>query len=228
MATKQEIADKIVAYIIDNTQRKITPEQVREILNDLNESLVHGSADITHNSVSGLNEGNYIHLTIEEKNALTVVFNLLNGVEVNLQTQLDQKLNANATITGGTATKVTYDADGLVTAGANATTADINDSENRRYVTDALLSFLTTISQTFTYSIAFVDVDECPEFIAFNNTITAVSLSSSIASYKVSIDGGEFVVPTLPLALTTGMEIVWQIVYTESKDKGNLNITAIY
>lgn len=42
-------------------------------------------------------------------------------------------------ITGGTKTKVTYDAQGRVTGGADATTADIADSANKRYVTDAQL-----------------------------------------------------------------------------------------
>ena len=45
----------------------------------------------------------------------------------------------NAAITGATKTKVTYDAKGLVTVGADATTADIADSTNKRYVTDANL-----------------------------------------------------------------------------------------
>ena len=44
---------------------------------------------------------------------------------------------ANASITGATKTKITYDANGLVTAGADATTADIAPSTDRNYVTDA-------------------------------------------------------------------------------------------
>jgi hypothetical protein len=42
----------------------------------------------------------------------------------------------NTAITGATKTKITYDAKGLVTAGADATTADIADSTNKRYQTD--------------------------------------------------------------------------------------------
>jgi hypothetical protein len=42
----------------------------------------------------------------------------------------------NAAITGATKTKITYDEKGLVTAGADATTADIAPSTNRNYVTD--------------------------------------------------------------------------------------------
>ena len=43
----------------------------------------------------------------------------------------------NAPVTAATKTKVTYDASGRITAGADATTADIDDSLNRRYTTDA-------------------------------------------------------------------------------------------
>lgn len=60
------------------------------------------------------------------------------------------KLTANSPITGATKTKVTYDANGLVTSGADATTADIADSLNKRYVTDANLVVIGNTSGTNT------------------------------------------------------------------------------
>jgi len=54
-------------------------------------------------------------------------------------TVVTNKVIKNANITGATKTKITYDAKGLVTGGADATTADIADSLNKRYVTDANL-----------------------------------------------------------------------------------------
>lgn len=63
-----------------------------------------------------------------------------------LQTQLDAKVDENSAIVGATKTKVTYDAKGLVTAGTDATTADIADSTNKRYVTDAQLTIITNTS----------------------------------------------------------------------------------
>lgn len=66
------------------------------------------------------------------------------------QTALDSKVTGNAAITGATKTKVTYDAKGLVTAGADATTADIADSTNKRYVTDAQLTVIGNTSGTNT------------------------------------------------------------------------------
>jgi hypothetical protein len=59
--------------------------------------------------------------------------------QTDLQTALNGKVDENAPITGETKTKITYDTKGLVTSGADATTADIADSTNKRYVTDANL-----------------------------------------------------------------------------------------
>jgi hypothetical protein len=66
------------------------------------------------------------------------------------QTALDLKVDENAAITGATKTKITYDAKGLVTAGADATTADIADSLNKRYVTDAQSTVIGNTSGTNT------------------------------------------------------------------------------
>jgi hypothetical protein len=75
-------------------------------------------------------------------------FQYLNGVTSAIQTQLDGKVDENAAITGATKTKITYDAKGLVTAGADATTADIADSTDKRYVTDAQLTVIGNTSGT--------------------------------------------------------------------------------
>jgi len=52
----------------------------------------------------------------------------------------------NSAITGATKTKITYDAKGLVTVGADATTADIAPSTNRNYVTDIKAGVLSNTS----------------------------------------------------------------------------------
>ena len=54
-------------------------------------------------------------------------------------TVVTNKVLKNSDIVGATKTKITYDVKGLVTSGADATTADIADSSNKRYVTDANL-----------------------------------------------------------------------------------------
>jgi len=62
----------------------------------------------------------------------------------------DTKVASNTAITGATKTKITYDAKGLVTSGADATTADIADSTDKRYVTDAQLTVIGNTSGTNT------------------------------------------------------------------------------
>jgi hypothetical protein len=56
----------------------------------------------------------------------------------------------NSAITGATKTKITYDSKGLVTSGTDATTADIADSTNKRYVTDAQQTVIGNTSGTNT------------------------------------------------------------------------------
>ena len=77
-------------------------------------------------------------------------FGYLNGVTSAIQTQLDAKVDENAAITGATKTKITFDAKGLVTNGADATTADIADSVDKRYVTDAQSTVIGNTSGTNT------------------------------------------------------------------------------
>ena len=70
--------------------------------------------------------------------------------QTDLQTALDGKVDENAAIIGATKTKITYDAKGLVTAGTDATTADIADSTDKRYVTEAEKTKLASTSGTNT------------------------------------------------------------------------------
>ena len=56
----------------------------------------------------------------------------------------------NNAIVGASKTKITYDAKGLVTSGEDATTADITDSLNKRYITDAQLIVVSNTSGTNT------------------------------------------------------------------------------
>lgn len=100
--------------------------------------------------------------------------------QTDLQTALDGKVDENAAITGATKTKITYDAKGLVTAGADATTADINDSSNRRYVTDAQLTVVGNTSGTNTGDVSLAGT---PDYITISGqTITrnAVDLAADI------------------------------------------------
>jgi len=66
--------------------------------------------------------------------------------QTDLSSALGTKVTANGAITSATKTKITYDTKGLVTGGADATTADIADSEDKRYVTEAEKTKLSNLS----------------------------------------------------------------------------------
>lgn len=89
------------------------------------------------------NAGNKENTTIDTDTTKYPTVNLL-------KTGLDNKVDKNSAITGATKTKITYDAKGLVTAGADATTADIASSVDKRYVTDAQLTVIENTSGTNT------------------------------------------------------------------------------
>lgn len=104
----------------------------------------------------------------------------------------DSALQPNAPITGATKTKITYDADGLVTAGADATTADIADSTDKRYVTDAELVVIGNTSGTNTGDQTSVT----------GNAGTATALQNARTIGGVSFDGTANI--DLPGVNTTG------------------------
>jgi hypothetical protein len=108
-------------------------------------------------SISGTNTG--------DQTASTVSINTISGVtgstvqsaleslvsQVTSNTSdISTKVTANSPITAATKTKITYDTKGLVTAGADATTADIAASTDKNYVTDAQLAILKNTSGTNT------------------------------------------------------------------------------
>lgn len=99
------------------------------------------------------------------------------------QTALDLKVDENAAITGATKTKITYDAKGLVTAGADATTADIADSSNRRYVTDAQLTVIGNTSGTNSGNVTLGAIGSTPNANAATLSSQALNLEPASASF---------------------------------------------
>jgi hypothetical protein len=133
---------------VDNTSdaNKPVSSATQSALNAKQDTLVSGTNIKTVNGTSVLGSGN---IAISSAVAWGGVTGTLSN-QTDLQTALDGKVDENSAITGATKTKITYDAKGLVTAGADATTADIADSTNRRYVTDAQLVVVGNTSGTNT------------------------------------------------------------------------------
>jgi len=133
---------------VDNTSdaNKAISSATQSALDGKQATLVSGTNIKTINSTSILGAGN---ISISSAVAWGGITGTL-STQTDLQTALDGKVDENAAITGATKTKITYDAKGLVTAGADATTADIADSTNKRYVTDAQATVIGNTSGTNT------------------------------------------------------------------------------
>jgi len=133
---------------VDNTSDANKPisSATQTALDAKQDTLVSGTNIKTVNGTSVLGSGN---IAISSAVAWGGVTGTLSN-QTDLQTALDGKVDENTAITGATKTKITYDAKGLVTAGADATTADIASSTDKRYVTDAQLVVLGNTSGTNT------------------------------------------------------------------------------
>jgi hypothetical protein len=133
---------------VDNTSdaNKPVSSATQSALNAKQDTLVSGTNIKTVNGTSVLGSGN---IAISSAVAWGGVTGTLSN-QTDLQTALDGKVDENTAITGATKTKVTYDQKGLVTAGSDATTADIASSTDKRYVTDAQLVVVGNTSGTNT------------------------------------------------------------------------------
>lgn len=138
--------------------------------------------------------------------------------QTDLQTALDAKVPSNATITGATKTKVTYDSKGLVTAGADATTADIADSSNKRYVTDAQLVVIGNTSGTNSGDNAVnslysgLSTSKSDKLITTNRQTSSYTLVLGDADYLVEMNSASAnnltVPPNSSVAFSVGTQIV--------------------
>jgi hypothetical protein len=146
--TLTQVKTSLALNNVDNTTDANKPisSATQTALDAKQATLVSGTNIKTINSTSILGSGN---IAISSAVAWGGVTGTLSN-QTDLQTALDLKVDENTAITGATKTKVTYDAKGLVTAGADATTADIADSLNKRYVTDAQSTVIGNTSGTNT------------------------------------------------------------------------------
>jgi hypothetical protein len=146
--TPTQLKSSLALNNVDNTSdaNKPVSSATQTALDAKQATLVSGTNIKTVNGTSVLGSGN---IAISSAVAWGGVTGTLSN-QTDLQTALDGKVDENSAITGATKTKITYDAKGLVTAGADATTADIASSTDKRYVTDAQLVVVGNTSGTNT------------------------------------------------------------------------------
>jgi hypothetical protein len=146
--TPTQLKTSLALNNVDNTSdaNKPVSSATQTALDAKQVTLVSGTNIKTVNNTSLLGSGN---ISISSAVAWGGVTGTLSN-QTDLQTALDGKVDENTAITGATKTKVTYDAKGLVTGGADATTADIASSTDKRYLTDAQLVVVGNTSGTNT------------------------------------------------------------------------------
>lgn len=101
-----------------------------------------GNHSLLSNLQGGI-AGQYYHLSLSQRDTVLTAEQHADTIRSQGHATVydaSLKVDKNATITGATKTKITYDAKGLVTSGVDATTADIASSTDKRYVTDTQLS----------------------------------------------------------------------------------------
>lgn len=108
------------------------------------------------------------------------------AAQTDLQSALDGKVDENVAIVGATKTKIAYDAKGLVTAGADATTADIADSADRRYCTDAQKAVIANTSGTNTGDQTLTGLGGVPT----SRTVAGHALASDVTLAKGDVGLG--------------------------------------
>lgn len=129
----------------DYTTDQVTETATKVFLTPTEKTAITHTNRASLDLVSGTNTGDETITTIKSKLGITT----LSGSNTGDQ-DLSNLVVKNTAIVAATKTKITYDAKGLVTAGADATTADIADSLNKRYVTDANLTTIANQSGTNT------------------------------------------------------------------------------
>jgi hypothetical protein len=123
---------------VDNTSDANKPisSATQTALDAKQATLVSGTNIKTINSTSILGSGN---IAISSAVAWGGVTGTLSN-QTDLQTALDLKVDENAAITGATKTKITYDAKGLVTAGADLAAGDLPTGIDAAKISTGLIS----------------------------------------------------------------------------------------
>ena len=189
--TLTQVKTSLALNNVDNTSdaNKPVSSAQQTALDAKQATLVSGTNIKTINGTSVLGSGN---IAISSAVAWGGVTGTLSN-QTDLQTALDGKVDENTAITGATKTKVTYDQKGLVTAGADATTADIADSTNKRYVTDAQLVVVGNTSGTNTGDNAVNSLysglaASKQDTLVSNTNIKTINSTSVLGSGNISVE----------------------------------------
>ena len=137
----------------------------------------------------------------------------LDGVASNVQNQLNNKANLNTLITPGTATKVTYDAKGMILSGTNITTSDVSG-----------LGSLATQSGTFSGTSSGTNTGDQTFLNARVQTVTSSATVTPVSTNDLVIITAQAV--GLTLANPTGTFTEGQALMIRIKDNATARTIA--
>lgn len=136
--TPTQLKTSLALNNVDNTSdaNKPVSSATQSALNAKQDTLVSGTNIKTVNGTSVLGSGN---ISISSAVAWGGVTGTLSN-QTDLQTALDGKVDENTAITGATKTKITYDAKGLVTAGADLSASDVPSGIDASKISTGVIS----------------------------------------------------------------------------------------
>lgn len=142
---KSFILQKSPATTLANWQELRTPTDTVTSVNGSTGTVVLGGGDLLVETASNVTDG-----------ASITTSDTIDGALDKLNTKIGDKLNKNEAITAATKTKITYDANGLVTAGADASAVDFlisgyskaTDPDSPLGSTDTVLSAFGKLEKT--------------------------------------------------------------------------------
>ena len=197
---------------VDNTTdaNKPVSSATQTALDAKQATLVSGTNIKTINSTSILGSGN---IAISSAVAWGGITGTL-STQTDLQTALDLKVDENAAITGATKTKITYDAKGLVTAGADLAAGDIPSGIDATKISTGLIS-----NAEFDYLNGLTDNIQT-QFTGKQDTLVSATNIKTINSTSVLGSGNIAVEPSI--TATTSADY-----YRGDKTFATLNKTAV-
>ena len=169
------------ASVLANWQELRTPTDVVTSVNGATGDIVLGGGDLLVETVSNVTGG-----------ANITTSDTIDGALGKLNTKLGNKLDKNAAIAGATKTKITYDANGLVTAGADATASDfVLTGYTKNANPDVAIATTDTISAALgklekTLDSVNATADDAVQSISSSTTNT-ISVGTEDSSHNVTI-----------------------------------------
>ena len=210
--TLTQVKTSLALNNVDNTSdaNKPVSSATQTALDAKQATLVSGTNIKTINSTSILGSGN---IAISSAVAWGGVTGTLSN-QTDLQTALDGKVDENAAITGATKTKITYDAKGLVTAGADLAAGDMPSGIDATKISTGSIS-----NAEFDYLNGLTDNIQT-QFTGKQDTLVSATNIKTINSTSVLGSGNIAVEPSI--TATTSADY-----YRGDKTFATLNKTAV-